>query len=271
MRRVEVRGRYALNVFDEGVGPALLLIHGLAGDHTAWNSVISEFGGRFRVIAPDNRGAGRSTQIDEPLTLAEMAGDMLEMLDQLQVAQVHVVGRSMGGCIGQEMALQASNRVLSLALLASCAKCDESQTRAMDNMRDALLWRHSWEDHARHSVMNFVSHRFFNEQRERVAEIERIIASESRLPAAYAHQNRAVIAFDVLDRLHQINCPVLIAHGGRDPLGSPTGTGWMIDRLPQAEVEFFADSSHFFFMEEPERFMRMLSGWLNRAAFDHAR
>jgi 3-oxoadipate enol-lactonase len=136
----------------------------------------------------------------------------------------------------------------------------------MRNMREALEWRGSWADHARHSVLNFVSHRFFNTQRDRMRQIESIIASTDRLQACYSHQNRAVLAHDVLDRLSSIKCPVLIAHGGRDPLGSPVGTQWMIERLPQAKVEFFADSSHFFFLEEPERFSRMLNGWLNAQA-----
>jgi 3-oxoadipate enol-lactonase len=244
----------------------VLLIHGLAGDHTAWDTLVGELAGRFRVIAPDNRGAGRSTQRDEPITIRDMAMDMLELLDRLEVDRVHVVGRSMGGCIGQEMCFAAPNRIASLAMLASCAKCDATQVRAMTNMREALLWRGSWADHARHSVLNFVSHRFYNTQPERMAAIESIIASESRLQACYVHQNLAVIAHDVLDRLPSIACPVLIAHGGRDPLGSPTGTQWMIDRLPQAQVEFFPESSHFFFLEEPERFSRMMNGWLDRQA-----
>jgi 3-oxoadipate enol-lactonase len=270
MPQITVRNRYTLHVRTEGNGPAVLLIHGLAGDHKAWNTAVEELRDRFFVIAPDNRGAGRSTQIDEPISIRDMAGDMLEMLDRLDIEAVHVVGRSMGGCIAQEMALAAPERVLSIAMLASCAKCDPSQERAMHNMREALLWRGSWEEHARHSVMNFVSNRFYNENQDRMAAIEAIISSETRLQGCYAQQNLAVIAHDALDRLSQITCPVLIAHGGHDPLGSPTGTQWMIDRLPQAEVEFFAESAHFFFMEEPERFSRMINSWLDRTALGQA-
>jgi 3-oxoadipate enol-lactonase len=261
-----VKGRYDITYSETGSGPTVLLIHGLAGDHKAWTSAIAELSGRFHVIAPDNRGAGKSTQVDEPISIADMAGDMLELMDQLGVSQFHVVGRSMGGCIAQEMAFAAPARVLSIAMMASCAKCDETQKRAMTNMREALEWTGSWETHANHSVLNFVSHKFFNENPERMAQIVSIIASETRMQACYSWQNKAVQAHDVLDRLHLITCPVLIAHGGRDPLGSPTGTQWMIDRLPQARVEFYADSSHFFFMEEPVRFSAMLNGWLDEQA-----
>jgi 3-oxoadipate enol-lactonase len=272
MRKVVVNNAYEINVrVGTGQGPAVLLIHGLAGDHTAWNTLIGELEGRFRVVAPDNRGAGKSTQLDEPITIRNMAMDMLELMDRLEIERFHVVGRSMGGCIAQEMYFAAPERIQSIAMLASCARCDETQKRSMINMREALLWRGSWTDHARHSVLNFVSHKFFNENQDRMAAIEAIIASETRLQASYVAQSTAVQAHDVLDRLSSIQCPVLIAHGGRDPLGSPTGTQWMIDRLPHAEVECFTQSSHFFFMEEPERFSRMMNDWLDRQVSAGAR
>lgn len=263
LRSVRVKGKYDIAYVDVGQGPAVLLIHGLAGDHNAWNTAIGELSNRFRIIAPDTRGAGKSTQIDEPITIKDMASDFLEFLEKIGVEKAHVVGRSMGGCTAQEMALAAPHRVASIAMLASCGKCDEAQLRSMRNMREALMWTGSWADHARHSVMNFVSTKFLCENPDRVRQVEAIISSEQRLHACYVQQNLAVCAHDALDRLHQIKCPVLIAHGGRDPLGSPVGTQWMIDRIPHAQVELFKDSSHFFFMEEPERFSRMLNGWLD--------
>lgn len=261
-RNVRV-GDYDLFVAEAGQGPPLLLIHGLAGDHHAWDPQIAAWSQRFRVVAPDSRGAGRSTQRDEPISTAAMARDFLGLLDALEIDAAHVVGRSMGGSIAQHMALMAPQRVVSLAMLASCARFDPIGTRCLENMREVLeLTGGSWPAHARHSVQNFVSHRFFNEERERAAGIERLIASSDRLPACYIAQNRAVLAHDTLDRLGEIRCPVLILSGGRDPLCGPLATRWMIERLPQAEHEEFTESSHFFLMEEAERFMARMDRWL---------
>jgi 3-oxoadipate enol-lactonase len=251
---------------EAGTGEAVLLIHGLAGDHSAWTPQIEAWSRSFRVIAPDSRGAGRSTQIDEPVSTEMMAEDFLSFTAKLGIARFHIVGRSMGGSIGQHMALMAPGRVLSLAMLASCAKFDPVGIRCLQNMREVLEWRGSWADHARHSVQNFVSHAFFNRETERVAAIERLIASSDRLQACYIRQNQAVLAHDTLDRLHEIRCPVLIASGGQDPLCGPTATGWMIERLPQARVVAFEASSHFFLMEEPERFMAEMDGWWRQVA-----
>ncbi len=72
-------GRYKLHYFEEGSGFPLVLIHGLAGDHAAWKPQSEQFRGRHRVIAFDNRGAGKSTQVDEPVTTEDMARDTLQL------------------------------------------------------------------------------------------------------------------------------------------------------------------------------------------------
>jgi 3-oxoadipate enol-lactonase len=251
---------------DEGQGEVLLLIHGLAGDHMAWEPQVAEWKKRFRVIAADTRGAGQSTQTDEPLTLQDLADDFLALMSELGVERAHVVGRSMGGCIAQLMVLKEPERVASLALLASCGKFDPLALRGLVTMREVLEWTGSWEAHARHSIRNFVSPHFFNEQQLRVKEIERLIGSSTRLQGSYVQQNKAVSSHDVLDRLHEIKCPALIMSGSVDPLGSPLLTRWMLERLPQARHVEFEDASHFFMMEQPERFMGEMGSWFDHVA-----
>lgn len=261
---VHSTGAYELHYVDRGSGFPVLLIHGLAGDHHAWNPQVEAWSKHLRVIAPDTRGAGLSTQRDEPVTLEDLAGDFIDLLDALNIDRCHIVGRSMGGCIGQIIARRRPDLVHSLVMLASCAKFDPLGRRSLDNMREALLWRGSWEDHARHSVANFVSQKFFNEERERLAVVEQIIASSTRLPACYVHQNHAVLAHDSLEWLHEIKCPVLIMSGSHDPLGGPMATRWMTERLPQAEWVEFENCSHFFIIEQPERFMSHMAQWFER-------
>lgn len=265
MKFIEL-GANKLAYREEGQGEVLLLIHGLAGDHTAWEPQIAQWKKRFRVIAVDTRGAGQSTQTDEPLTLQDLADDFLALLPALGVKHAHVVGRSMGGCIAQLMALKEPERITSLALLASCGKFDPLGLRTLVTMREVLEWTESWEAHARHSIRNFVSPQFFNEQQPRVLEIERLIGSSSRLRGSYVQQNKAVTRHDVLDRLHEIKCPVLIMSGTVDPLGSPLLTRWMLERLPQARHVEFEGASHFFLMEQPERFMREMDSWFDLVA-----
>jgi 3-oxoadipate enol-lactonase len=250
---------------EQGEGFPLVLIHGLAGDHSAWTPQLPRLAARHRVIAFDNRGAGRSTQRDEPVTTEDLARDTLELMGRLDVERAHVIGRSMGGAIAQHMALLAPQRIQSLVLCASFARLDPLGVRVLTNMREVLEWTGSWAAHASHSVQNFVSYAFFNEHEEQVARIEGLIGGETRLPACYVRQNHACLKHDTLDRLGQIGCPTLIMGGGRDPICSPTATGWL-GRIPGSETVLFEDSSHFFLLEEPERFLQTVDDWLERQA-----
>ena len=261
MPHVDVRGT-SLHYVEEGEGFPLLLIHGLAGDAAAWRPQIDGFRDRYRVVAFDNRGAGRSSQREEAVSTQSMARDTLGLMDALGIQRAHVVGRSMGGAIAQHMALEAPERVSTLVLCASFAKLDPLGYRILTNMREVLEWRGSWEDHARHSVANFVSADFYNTHAEVVANIVALIASESRVPACYIAQNHACLLHDTLDDLHRVECPTLIMAGGRDPICSPTTTRWMSERIPRSRTVVFDRSSHFFLMEEPEQSMATLDGWL---------
>src|SRR5437899_13111374 len=90
-------GKYRIYYVEEGEGFPLVLIHGLAGDHDAWAPQIEAFRGRHRVIAFDSRGAGKSTQIDEPVTTADLALDTRGPMEALAISRAHIVGRSMSG------------------------------------------------------------------------------------------------------------------------------------------------------------------------------
>jgi len=261
-------GRYRLRYLDVGTGPAVVLIHGLAGDHTAWRAQVELLRERHRVIAFDNRGAGASTQIDEPVSTRELADDTLALMTALGVERAHVVGRSMGGAIAQHMALAAPQRVASLVLCASFARLDALGRRVLSNMREALEWRMSWPDHARHSVQNFVSAKFFNEQPAAVAAIERLIGGETRLPACYIRQNEACQAHDTLPDLGRIRQPALVMGGDCDPICSLTATRALSEGLPRASTEIFASASHFFLIEQPTAFNRLLLDWLDARAAD---
>lgn len=255
-------GRYTLRYLDAGEGTPVILIHGLAGDLSAWLAQVDALRHHYRVIAFDNRGAGTSTQVDEPLSTADLADDTLQLMDYLKIGRAHVVGRSMGGAVAQHMALKAPQRILSLALCASFARLDPLGRRVLQNMREALEWRMDWNDHARHSVQNFVSADFFNRHPARVDAIEKLIGGETRLPACYTRQNQACQLHDTLPDLGRITQPTLVMGGDSDPICSLTATAMLTAGLPNVRTEIFSHASHFFLMEQPEKFMDLLSGWL---------
>jgi 3-oxoadipate enol-lactonase len=257
-------GRFDLNYVTEGEGHPVVLIHGLAGDHTAWMPQIAALKGRYKVIAFDNPGSGGSSSVEDTVTTEELASATLGLMDRLGVEKAHVVGRSMGGAIAQHMALSAPDRVTSLAFAASFARFDAVGTRILSNMREVLEWRQNWTDWARHAVWTFVAPEFFNDNPEVVARIEALIGDESRSKVSYSHLNHACLAHDTLSRLDEIKCPTLIMAGRLDPICSMTATRWMQEAMPAAETVIFEKSSHFFLMEEAQKAMATLEAWLSR-------
>ena len=111
---------------------------------------------------------------------------------------------------------------------------------------------------------NFVSTAFYTAHPDIVAQIELLIGGTTRLPACYVRQNQACLDHDTLDRIGEIRCPTLILAGGLDAICSPQATTWMQERLPQAETVLFESSSHFFLIEEHDRFMSVLGDWFRR-------
>ena len=209
----EVLGRHG--------APAVLMIQGLGADKHGWDMQRFVLAARYRVIALDNRGAGRSDKPFGHYSLEQMAADAIAVLDHVGVDRVHVVGASMGGAISQIVALQYPDRVRSLTL--ACTAC-----RNHDWRRELLS---GWASTAAERGMGALA-----------SEAARwVIGPRSfrrLLPAfgwlgplamgrpthAFVAQVRAILATDeaMADRLGEITVPALVVVGNQDIL-TPRG------------------------------------------------
>ncbi len=95
------------------------------------------------------------------------------------------------------------------------------------------------------------------------AQIEQLLGGETRLPACYSRQNEACQRHDTVAQLAQIKQPTMVMAGDRDPICSLTATRMLSEGLPNVKTEIFANASHFFLIEQPEKFMQVLEAWLS--------
>src|SRR5262245_20422939 len=89
-----------------GDGEPLLLIPGLGRTCRIWDYVAPQLAEHFTLIMPDNRGMGRSQPKRQPRHLQELAVDLIELMDALQLERAHVMGISLGSVIAQRLAVE---------------------------------------------------------------------------------------------------------------------------------------------------------------------
>ena len=107
-----------------GKGTPLVLVHGFPLDSSSWNELIPYLKDHFDLILPDLRGFGKSTTVETPYTLSDMADDLAGLLDDLGVEKTALAGHSMGGYISLAFAKKYPQRVSGLGLIASQAAAD---------------------------------------------------------------------------------------------------------------------------------------------------
>ena len=112
-----------------GKGTPLMLVHGFPLDSSSWNELIPYLKDHFDLILPDLRGFGKSTSVEAPYTLSDMADDLAGLLDHLGVEKTALAGHSMGGYISLAFAKKYPQRVSGLGLIASQAAADAPEGR----------------------------------------------------------------------------------------------------------------------------------------------
>ena len=117
--------------YDEwGAGHPLLLLMGFGDGLHAWANQIPAFAERFRTVALDHRGSGESEAPRGGYAIPQFADDAVGLLDRLGVERAHVLGYSMGGRVGLEMAARHPGRVSALVLAASAPRPMRSTSTA---------------------------------------------------------------------------------------------------------------------------------------------
>jgi aminoacrylate hydrolase len=119
--------------------PPLILSPGLGGSGAYWTPNLERLARDFRVILYDHRGSGRSERDSAPQTsIAQMADDVLALMDALEIERAHLMGHALGGIIGLALAMQAPDRLDRIVVINGWAKLDPYTARCFDTRLSLL-------------------------------------------------------------------------------------------------------------------------------------
>lgn len=236
---------------EEGSGEPVVLIGGLTSTIETWGMQRGSLAQQYRVILPDNRGSGRTRvpNDDGDRAVARFADDVLALLDGLDLERVHLVGASMGGMIVQTFALAYPERLHSLVLACTTFGGPQSVSADESNMRKLLG---STDGQAEASI-EVVAHPESPTRRPECVEF--YLAGKRAQPHSAEEVLRrvtALAAFDVADRVCEIEAPTLVLTGLQDILIPVANAKMLAERIPNAELVEIDEGGHIFFCEQPK-------------------
>ena len=258
--------------FGDPAAPPLLLIMGLGSQMIAWHDAFCEQlvqATQLRVIRFDNRDVGRSTQLTAmgvpdiaalmgqalagkpltvPYTLRDMADDADALLNALNIDRAHVVGASMGGAIGQELAIHHPHRMRSFTSIMSSTgdpSLPKPTTEAMSVLfTPAPVTLDAYLPHYQR-VWNVLRGPDFPQDEALDAERARAVFARGLNPAGTARQLAAIFASgNRKPALRAVRVPTLVIHGDADPLVPVAHGVDVADAVPGAHLLRIARMGH---------------------------
>ena len=241
--------------------PPIVFSHSLGASIAMWEAQMAAFAGPYRCIAFDTRGHGRSAPGDDrPITVDDLAEDVVGLLDALGIAKAHFVGLSLGGMIGQALAVRHPERIDRLGLIGTAA---EMGVRANWETRAATVRREGYDSF----VDGLLVPRWFRAEfagahpdlvagfRERMRAIPR---------EAYARCCEVIANLDLVARIAAIRAPTLIVVGAEDPATPVSAAEQMRALIPDAEMVVIPRGADIVAVERADEVNQHLGAFLAR-------
>jgi 3-oxoadipate enol-lactonase len=244
----------------DGDGPrTLVLANAIGTTTTLWEDQIPKLSESFRVVRWDIRGHGLTPLAVGVHTVADVARDVIELLDDLRVERVSLAGISLGGCVGVWLAVNAPERVESLILACTSATFGPSQ---------------AWIDRAAkvraagtEAIADWSMPRWFAAatRDDRPAAVERFHAALCAISdEGYAGCCEALAAWDATDQLVEVAAPTLVIAGADDPATPPADVQVVADGIPGATMYVIPGAAHLANVDRPRTFTDLMLGHLSK-------
>ena len=248
-----------LHVAVQGDGPPVVLSHALGLDLGMWDAFAAQLAPKYTVLRYDHRGHGGSARPTGPYAMDDLVDDAARLIREWGRGPVAWIGLSMGGMVGQGLAVRHPE-LLRGAILANTTARYAAAAAATWATRIATV-----EQGGMAAVADAVVERYLHTA-FRAAHPEIGAALRAKLlradPAGYVASCHAVAGVDWLDRLSAVRAPTLVIAGARDAGATPEMAQAIAERIAGAELKVLADASHLSVVEQPAEFLAAVSSFL---------
>lgn len=248
-----------------GMGEPILFVAGLGGDGGYWRPQIAAFSEKYQVVLHDHRGCGRSTHSRIDYSVEQMAGDLVRLMDRLNIERAHLVGHSTGSVIGQVMAIEHSERLKSFVAYASWTSADPFMRRVFEARR-TLLTASGASAYAR-ATPTFLYPNWWINQNEQLLK-DREALSIPAMSAVEIGTSRidALMAFDRRADLQKITTPTLVVCAKDDFLTPAYFSEELAKSIKGAELILLDGGGHMCSEVMPQEFNRTVFEFISRHA-----
>ena len=240
----------------KGEGPCLLLLHGWAADGRIWSNQVNYFARCYQVIALDLPGHGRSSWKD--MTLEEMAGDIVFLMDALGIRRSNIMTSSMGALVAIQFCAMFSDRVRRLVLGGGLPKFSKSHDFPFGLEVPRIRKLGSQLDTDFPSILNvFYRSLFTIEEREsQKFKWLDMFPKPADLPDKEALKFflRILEKTDLRPMYRGLRMPVMLINGSEDYIAGRDALVFLQKELPRARLEILSGCSHFSFLTREEEF-----------------
>ncbi|NUT77795.1 alpha/beta fold hydrolase [Pseudomonas sp. C1C7] len=238
----------------------VVLLHGLGGDAGFWANEQQALARHFRVLALDMRGSGRSAACSGPLSIEDLAADVVTVLDAAGVESAHVVGFSMGGLVAQALAVTFPQRVSRLVLAATFATTNVQARHFLKAV--ASVYRNDASARLMYDLIVpwLFSLPFLSDERAAPFLSYPEDGADDQSREDWLCLLDADLAFDGRDRLASIRTPTLVLAGADDALAPPSDAEQLARGIEGAVLRVIP-GGHLFNIESADAFERELLGF----------
>lgn len=251
----------SVNYEIEGQGPWVVMSHSLACNVSMWDAQVALLARDFRVLRFDTRGHGATDAPSGAYSLDMLSGDLLGLLDVLDIRQAHYVGLSMGGMIGMTFALKHPGRLASLVLCDTTSRVPPEAAPVWEG-RIKMAREQGMSPLVEPTLQRWFTEPYYKSDKPMMLRVGAMISSTP--VEGYIGCCHAIPKIDLTDKLGAIRVPVQVIVGDQD-VGTPVAMSQAIhDAIPGSELVVIPSASHLSNLEQPKAFNNALAGFLRK-------